>query len=91
MEKHKWTKGPWYADVLYVGGRKNQAIYIGATKANGKPVKDIENFWNARLISAAPDMYEALSDVLVLYGEQIFDENPELHKKLSWCMVKVGA
>lgn len=91
MAKKKWTKGPWYADDLYVGGNKNQAIYTGATKENGKRVKDIESYWNACLISAAPDMHEAVSDVLKIYGDQLADENPELYKKLSWCMMKVGA
>lgn len=90
MTKTKWTKGPWYADDLYVGGRKNQAIYTGATKENGKRVKDIESFWNARLIAAAPELYDVVSDVMALYGDQIAGENPELYKKLSWGLVKVG-
>lgn len=91
MTKPKWTKGPWYADDLYVGGNKNQAIYTGATKENGKRVKDIESFWNARLISAAPDMHEAISELMQDWGDAIADSDPELYKKFSWCLMKVGA
>ena len=90
MEKRKWSKGPWYADDLYVGTAKNHSMYDG-TKENGKRVKDIESFWNARLISAAPEMYEAIYEVLGVYGDQIKAELPELHKELEWCLLKVGA
>lgn len=91
MTKRGWTKGPWYADDIYVGGAKNQAIYTGATKENGKRVKDIESFWNARLISAAPEMFEVVDDIVIEHGDDIKGLNPEIYKKLMWIKTKVGA
>lgn len=91
MTKRNWTKGPWYADDLYVGGDKNQSIYTGARKENGKRVKDIESFWNARLISAAPEMFEAVDEILLKLGDKLEMEHPYIYKKLLWIKQKVGA
>ena len=61
MTEPKFTKGPWY---VY-----NNGFYLEITNENGQeaPTMSIcdihyKNIFNANLIAAAPDMYEALME-----------------------------
>lgn len=63
MSKPKFTQGPWY---VY-----NNGFYLEITNESGQEaptisISDIhdKNMSNANLIAAAPDMYEALEDII---------------------------
>jgi hypothetical protein len=89
MEENKFTKGKWTvaefnkATVIAPHGDKGKNIIVAQCDINslhGKGVdsdKRRESESNARLIAAAPDMYEALKD-FVLWAN-IKDGSPSQH------------
>lgn len=61
MNKH--TPGPWLAKPI--GGsisiiEANRPFIIGKVRYSDKRLQQVEDFANARLIAAAPSMYDAL-------------------------------
>jgi hypothetical protein len=70
--KTKWTPGPWdahihsWADRMFPIIPASDSRAVAMVGATGLP-----NDANARLIAAAPDLYEALASVMALYrGDQ---------------------
>jgi len=93
--KHAWTKGPWiaasaYSSVVGIPIVAQTGKRIANTSMPGFPDdygNDETNLANARLISAAPEMYEALKKAEELYQVGIiaapnglFDEVQELRR-----------
>lgn len=71
MNKH--TPGPWYVDIEYpIQIMKHMEHLVGTSKCTEYVVADIsegafmgeEELANARLIAAAPEMFEALQELL---------------------------
>ena len=55
MTERKWTPGPWEADGCFIdANRCMEQVCNTLSSVNGR------NFADARLIAAAPDLYEAL-------------------------------
>jgi hypothetical protein len=72
MSKTKFTLGPWEAKTSTYGGIDFGLVYIkgGGFDVSGAP----DPIANAHLISAAPEMYDALvsfSDLLAALSEKI--------------------
>ena len=78
MTKPAFTPGPWEAVKFTVPGHE---FWVATIKGGDiKPTeKGLEGRANARLIAAAPDMYEALKQVLgwIDSWETSFDDDPE--------------
>ena len=73
MSESKHTPGPWvikksalsyFIDARLKGSTMQEVAYIGATEINEQQGA------NARLISAAPDLLEALEFMLSEFGKQ---------------------
>lgn len=69
-EQSNWTPGPWHAGredmATIVDGYDSKWIYAGNTYiavSSGMQVGWDEVMANARLIAAAPELYEALYDL----------------------------
>lgn len=65
MNEKKWTPGPWYYD----GAIEN--VWGGAVTSGGRHIasghgSDMEAAASAHLISAAPELYEALDNAVTL-------------------------
>lgn len=61
----KWAPGPWVADGFFVSSNSGGAVahdIVSACGTVGRP--DSETEANAQLIAAAPDLYEALADLV---------------------------
>ena len=74
MSDNKWTPGPW---IEYVGAVRSQSqkeergkLMIESPVCSVVQVigRGIQNKANARLIAAAPELYEALELMLQRYG-----------------------
>lgn len=60
------TPGPWHIDYAAAGGGNIQSVNgpVANTRWFGNTQKEaLEDFANARLIAAAPDLLEALKDL----------------------------
>jgi len=71
------TLGPWIAADVFVNNSPNRLI-LRQAKYGGDVVADLgdtdhANMANARLIAAAPDLLEALQDLLDVVGVRIDD------------------
>lgn len=69
-ERKAWTPGPWLADIHRTGQRGGRTyahiwgggkVQIGAVILGAEGASQVEGRANARLIAAAPDLYEALA------------------------------
>ena len=70
MSKH--TPGPWKFEILWAGfsairGRDGQLIFGVAAGDNSERRPKLEIEANARLIAAAPDLLEALRQMLAAF------------------------
>lgn len=76
-----FTPGPWAVsatdDFLVVKGRQKIAATFPITEANPEASDDIERA-NAHLISAAPDLLEALKDCLACWPHDFNSHGEEL-------------
>jgi hypothetical protein len=74
MVEQKWTPGPWKADMGLVTGMESRNRFKGTPSldifdANEWPVElSDEAVANAHLIASAPDLYEALNEILNYSG-----------------------
>lgn len=89
MSESKFTPGPWY-----VGGKYTVRISISSsdwicrTRDNHHGHIDIEDEANARLIAAAPDMYEAIKKTLGLDASEGYWLHPDAVKSLCAAIAK---
>ena len=83
MNQLKHTPGPWiikksavsyFIDARLKGSTMQEVAYIGATETNE------QHEANARLIAAAPDMYDALRQWL--YAEK-YEDQEEMENAIS--------
>ena len=78
MSEPKWTKGPWgnsstgvqmrsfsQSRAIFQEGKANLIASVFSDVAGGKETAEA----NARLIAAAPELYEALDRLIVACGE----------------------
>ena len=71
MKEHKHTKGPWLAIVTETTGGGNPALWDITCKNGGIVAESIShNEADAMLISAAPDMLDALQAFVDAFGDQ---------------------
>lgn len=71
MKKNKHTKGPWLAIVTETTGGGNPALWDITCKNGGIIAESIShNEADAMLISAAPDMLDALQAFVDAFGDQ---------------------
>jgi hypothetical protein len=71
MKKHKHTQGPWFAVVTETTGGGNPTIWDITCKNGGIIAESIgHNEADAMLISAAPDMKDALQAICDAFGDQ---------------------
>jgi len=73
MNITKWTPGPWYqggdgADI-FAGGTPPSyadAVHVGDCQPDSPGLLGLasQHVYNARLIAAAPDLYEALAGIM---------------------------
>jgi len=82
-EKHAHTPGPWVVGSNVTAGNKLEgcSIFAGKIKDQIGWMRfdlDEENHANARLIAAAPEMYEVLSEVLIEYEAEAKAEGWDL-------------
>ena len=63
----KHTKGPW--EISKIGNNYDQYSVYSEGSSSGNIVNTVEGEANARLISAAPDMLEALLEAEVVIKE----------------------
>ena len=96
-EKQTHTQGPWYAYQSEKYGYKMISSKYGESIANHVPNAD------ARLIAAAPEMYEVLKEIFrlseiglsngILYGKKLVTEmgteNIPTHEKVRAILAKV--
>lgn len=77
MSEAKFTKGPWVNSPLgpWIIETKDE-IEIADISASSL----VNATANAHLIAAAPELYEALEDVLYLFGQ---GDNPDEPKEVS--------
>jgi len=72
-----WTKGPWEADAdsgnISVGGHQIASAWV-PRHGGEHPIAEREA--NARLIAAAPDLYEALAALRQNIGAASLVKNP---------------
>ena len=78
MSAPQFTPGPWYGD-----GREDKALLLVYTERGRDicfvPEDGAEDQANAHLIAAAPDLYEALDQILWSFGSDIRDYDADLH------------
>ena len=72
MRVKNWTKGEWVAEGLEVYSDDCDAHAVAEIPVNHSCRDSVEEQANAQLISAAPEMVEALEDCL----RGLLDENP---------------
>jgi ribonuclease HI len=65
MTMAKYTPGPWVREIMPAPSGK-MLDYVHATYSDGRPADEIaaitsENYADANLIAAAPDLYDALA------------------------------
>jgi len=101
MTETKFTKGPWttvrdnHADLGTVEtGRVVWSDKIGADVAYCPPVDGDNGNANARLIAAAPELYEVLKRVIALHakykGQEISPTHGEWLSVMSEAEVAIG-
>jgi hypothetical protein len=71
-EKHAHTPGPWYTYQSHKDVNRHIAC------KDGKSIAKEVHHANARLIAAAPEMYEVLSEVLIEYEAEAKAEGWDL-------------
>lgn len=88
MSKH--TPGPWIAEerqfasyVISHEGRSLAAVWPTAGNGDELPIAA-----NARLIAAAPDMYEALKGLCEALGDELNDATSEVWGKAAAALTK---
>lgn len=64
----EYTKGPWVCDV---NGYSEYTVYSDVRNSPRRVAGGINNRFDAHLIAAAPDMYEALTYVAQWYSDNI--------------------
>lgn len=63
------TPGPWFSEDMEWGDVHAVVKYAdGSGEFNAGVAHDIENIDDARLIAAAPELLEALKQILKMYG-----------------------
>jgi len=80
--KMKYTKGEWETIYHAPGNIVQHGIAGYSIRAEEGIAYNISREANAHLISAAPDMYEALKALLDEY--QITDEDTEINVSANW-------
>jgi len=66
MSHSKFTPGPWQVNVWTTGRRTVEGVNAPTIAEIHDTHEDVEKAANARLIAAAPDLYEALRELTAL-------------------------
>jgi hypothetical protein len=78
MSGDGFTPGPWEADLdsgnISQGGDQIASAWVPRHRDNPHP----ERVANARLIAAAPELFEALQWLKLIYGQRPDHSKPEL-------------
>lgn len=81
----KWTPGPWTTKpgrkpwICTVGNNLNDpAVWSDCPIAVGEPFPNTDKQADANLIAAAPDLYQALSNLMAPFGGDIQRKAPAL-------------
>ena len=84
------TKGPWEVDSLaeLVSSTANYTVICEMWYGGRASSSEIKA--NANLISAAPDMYKALNEIIQLNRRTAHDKYGDEEKAESWACVKVA-
>lgn len=88
MRDNTFTPGPWVKNGLFVDGADGSAIFTGlGYEANNTPSGYDVCEANARLIAAAPDMYDALWEVCELSDRNLTEagRTPECQRVYDLC------
>lgn len=79
MSERPWTPGPWQVSCVSDGTRRRS---VWTDKGPPAHIADVTNGEaNARLISAAPDLYEALERFVTFHSGHVLPH--ELHKPMD--------
>lgn len=76
MSETKWTKGPWavgdlytpIVSVMHVSVRADDGFIVAAVNRFAASFNDKRDTANANLIAAAPELYEALDEMLARFA-----------------------
>jgi len=84
----KWTPGPWVIGHKGIHEGKNPRSNQIVNKPSVRSSNSLDYYLNANLIAAAPDLYDALYDLVVsveLIGEHVAmpEEVKAAHEALS--------
>ncbi|MGG2046743.1 hypothetical protein [Burkholderia gladioli] len=93
--KQQWTSGPW---ELEVNGWDNQVVYGNDARAPGKRrfIAEVSLYYdganaNAKLIAAAPELVEALSELLEYGLKMSGRHHAPAFEKARAALTKAGA
>lgn len=89
MIENKFTPGPWaWDDAVWDYDPKEQAPWLVTTNGGSTVMKGEINcgFWDAHLIAAAPDLYNALA--LILDDPESLDGRPRTYEAVRKAMAK---
>lgn len=92
MTETKFTPGPWQPHISEVRGDlcviSERAWICGEILNRVRSIPEEEARANALLIAAAPDLYEALADVL--NSKEIVNDDPLVNKIIAALMKATG-
>lgn len=78
MREVKFTKGPWVAEMEHVTARETNSPTSDITYSHSVAICYGDNARNnARLIAAAPDLYDALSKTICITCELVIGDAPD--------------